>query len=71
MAVGDPDLRPLSTRTAAVAAGHIGRGPNLIDEDEAFGIKRGLTIEPILAPLYDIRPVLLAGVRSLFLCVWP
>ncbi|RXH42329.1 hypothetical protein XH94_03080, partial [Bradyrhizobium zhanjiangense] len=28
----------------------------LIDEDEALGIKRRLALEPILAPLYDVRP---------------
>jgi len=59
------------SRTAAVAAGHVGRRPSLIDEDEALGIKRGPTVEPVLPPLHDVRPVLLADVRGLFLRVVP
>src|SRR5215475_3869245 len=71
MAVRNSDLQTLSTRTAAVAAGHVGRSPGLIDEDEALGIKRGLAVEPILPPRHDIWPVLLTRVRGLFLRVMP
>jgi len=66
MAMRNPDLQPFSTWTAAVAAGHVGRSPSLIDEDKTLGIKSGLAVDPILPPLYDVRAVLLAGVRGLF-----
>lgn len=54
MVVRNSDLQTLSTRTAAVAAGHVGRSPGLIDEDETLGIKRGLAVEPILPPGHDV-----------------
>jgi len=50
MAMGNPAFQPLSAQTAAVAAGHVGRGPGLIDEDEALGIKSGLAVAPVLPP---------------------
>jgi len=33
MAMRNSDLEPFSTWTAAVAAGHVGRSPSLIEED--------------------------------------
>ena len=45
---------------------HIGRGPGLIDEDEALGIEIELHLEPGLAALRDVRPILFAGVCGLF-----
>ena len=38
---------------------------------QRFGIKLGLVIEPSLACGLYIRALLLAGMRGLFLCVWP
>jgi hypothetical protein len=52
-----------------MAARHVGRGPSLIDEDEPLGIEIQLSLEPILASLYDVRTILLACVRGLFLRV--
>ena len=46
-----------------MAAGHVRRGPGLVDEDEALGIKVELPFEPLLA--------LLDGMASLFLRVMP
>ena len=58
--------QPLALRRAAVLARHIGRGPGLVDEDEALGIEIELAVEPVLAPLQDVRAILLARVRGLF-----
>ena len=51
--------------------GHGCGGPGLVDEDEALGIEVELPFEPLLAPLQDIRAVLLAGVTGLFFRVIP
>src|SRR3954462_13784717 len=52
-----------------VVPGHGGGSPGLIDEHQPRGIKVELALEPGLAPLADIRPVLLGGMRRLFLRV--
>jgi dTDP-4-amino-4,6-dideoxygalactose transaminase len=56
---------------AAMAAGHVGRGPCFVDEDETFGFQIDLAVEPIVPLLQDIGPVLLAGMASLFFRVMP
>ena len=61
----------LSARTPSMAARHLGRCPGLIHEHEPLGVEIELAIEPGLAPLQDVGPVLLAGVRGLFLRVQP
>ena len=61
----------LTACAAAKAARHIGRCPGFVDEDEAFGVKIELTVEPVLPPLQDVRPILLGGVRGLFFHVIP
>ena len=66
---------PLGSETAlgaaAMAAGHIGRGPRLVDEHQPLGIKVELAVEPLFALLQDVRPVLLDCMASLFLRVMP
>jgi len=59
----------LAARTTAVAARHVGRGPGLVDEDEALRIEIGLALEPVLPAFQDVGTALLAGVRRLFLSV--
>lgn len=54
-----------------MSAGHIGLGPGFVDEDETLGIQVDLPVEPGLTLAQDIRSVLLAGVRGLFLRVSP
>lgn len=54
-----------------MAAGHVGRGPGLVDEDEALGVEVELAVEPGLALAQDVRAVLLARVPDLFLRVIP
>src|SRR3954465_4311261 len=52
-----------------VVPGHGGGSPGLTDEHQPRGIKVELALEPGLAPLADIRPVLLGGMRRVFLRV--
>jgi hypothetical protein len=54
-----------------MAAGHVGGGPRLIDEDEALRIEVDLAVEPFPALLQDVGAVLLDGMASLFLRVMP
>jgi len=39
-------------------------------EHKAFRVEIELSLEPVLAPLHDVRSILLAGVRGLFLRVF-
>ena len=54
-----------------MAAGHVGGGPRLVDEDEAFRFQIDLAVEPVPALLQDVGTVLLDGMASLFLRVIP
>jgi hypothetical protein len=54
-----------------MAAGHVGGGPSLVDEDEALGFEVDLAIEPVLALSQDVGTVLLDRVPGLFLRVIP
>ena len=54
-----------------MAAGHVGGGPGLVDEDETLGFKIDLAVEPMLALPQDVRAVLLDRVPGLFLRVIP
>jgi len=46
--------------------GHVGGRSGLVDEDQPSRIKIKLARKPRLAPLADVRPVLLGGMRGLF-----
>jgi hypothetical protein len=67
--VRDADPKASPTRSPPVAPGHVGGSPGLVDEHQPLGIKVELALEPGLAPLADIRAVLLGGMRRLFLRV--
>ena len=56
---------------AAMAAGHVGRGPCFADEHEAFGFQIDLAVKPVVPLLQDIGPILLDCMSSLFLRVMP
>ena len=49
-----------------MAAGHVGGGPGLTDEDEALGFEVDLAIEPVLALPQDVGTVLLDRVPGFF-----
>ena len=66
MAIGPRGGQPLATRTATVAAGHIGLGPRLINEYEPVGIKLALGALPACAPPHDVRALLLGGRETFF-----
>ncbi len=71
MAVGDGGPATLTALGSAPQTGHLGRSAGLVDEDELFGIKIGLGVEPGLAAEGDIRPLLFGGVRRFFLKLIP
>ena len=54
-----------------MAAGHVGRGPRLVDEHEALWFEVDLFLEPVQALLQDVGAILLNRVASLFLRVMP
>lgn len=49
-----------------MAAGHVGGGPRLVDEGEAFGSKVDLSVKPVLTLPQDVGTVLLDRVAGLF-----
>lgn len=51
---------------AAMAAGHVGRGPRLIDEDQAFRLQIELAVEPAPPLAQDVGTVLLDRVPGLY-----
>ena len=59
----------LASGRAAIAAGHLGRGSAFVDEDQALGVEIGLPIEPGYASPGDVRSILFASMRRLFLSV--
>ncbi|GEO01975.1 hypothetical protein FHS92_003593 [Sphingobium subterraneum] len=63
--------QPLTLGATAVAAGHVGGGPGLVDENEAFGFEVDLSVEPALALPQDVGTILLDRVPGLFLRVIP
>ena len=64
VAVGAGGAQPLAPGTAAMAAGHVGLGPGLIQEHEPARIKLALLALPP-AP-GDVRPLLLGGHQAFF-----
>jgi hypothetical protein len=54
-----------------MAARHVGRRPGFVDEHQPVGVEVevDLVLEPVPATAQDVGPVLLGGVRGLFLRV--
>ena len=71
MAVREAHPQALAFGAPPVTAGHVGGGPGLVDEDEAFGFEVDLTVEPVPALSQDVGAVLLDRVPGLFLRVIP
>src|SRR5215203_2993835 len=59
----------LPARGPSVAPGHVRGGPGLVDEHQPRRVEIQLALKPRLAPLADVGPVLLGGMRRLFLRV--
>ena len=65
MAVRDRRPASLAPRGPAAEPRHLGRRAGLVDEDEFRRVEVELPLGPGLAPLQDVRTVLLGGVRRL------
>ena len=66
VAVGDGGDDPLTAPGPAVAARHVGRGPGLVDEHQAFRADRRLSLPPGDPRSSDVRALLLGRVLGLF-----
>ena len=55
----EPHPQALAFGAAAVAAGHVGRGPGFVDEHEPLGIEVELAVEPVVPLPQDVGAVLL------------
>jgi hypothetical protein len=69
MTVRNGGAATLAARRPATKPRHLRRKAALIDEDQAFGVKIVLAVDPILARGLYISARLLAGMGGLFLCV--
>jgi hypothetical protein len=49
-----------------MAAGHVGLGPGLVDEDQAGRVNPALILSPLSPSPCDVGPILLAGVQAFF-----
>ena len=58
--------QPRAAAAAAMAAGHIGFGPGLVDEYQAPGVKPALMRLPSGPAAGDVGAILLAGVQNFF-----
>jgi hypothetical protein len=56
--------QPLAAAATPVGADHLGRGPGLVDEDQAGCIKECLTSLPEVPGLGHVGPFLLGGMQS-------
>jgi hypothetical protein len=71
MTVRDRAVQAFAAPAAAIAAGHVGGGTGLVDEDQtpgAHGVLLGAPVGPLLG---DVRPVLLLCPPRLLLSVSP
>jgi hypothetical protein len=66
MAVREAHPQPLTLPAAAMAAGHVGGSPRLVDEDKALRGEIDLALEPFPPLFQDVGPVLLDCMASLY-----
>ena len=66
MAVRDLGCEPAAARRPAPQGGHVGLGPGLVDEDQAFRIDLALILLPLRASAGDVRTVTFAGDDAFF-----
>ena len=69
MAMRHADPQALAAERSAVAPGHVGGGPCLVDEDQPLRVEIELILEPLLTSLQDVGAILFGRVRGLFLRV--
>ncbi|WP_432715821.1 hypothetical protein [Xanthobacter autotrophicus] len=60
----DPQAFPATAAT--MATGYVGGDPGFVDEDEPFGVRIQLAVEPGPTLFLDIGAVLLGRARGLF-----
>ncbi len=65
-ALGNLGDQPFAAQRPSMAAGHIGLGPGLVDEDETRGIKLVLIPFPLCPPPCDVGTILFAGAQAFF-----
>ena len=66
MSAGSLGEQRLPLAAPAMGWCHICLGPGLIDKDEAFRRRSFLILLPLLAPVRNVRPILLAGEYGFF-----
>ena len=71
MALRNAGPQPFASWSPSAQARHVGRRSRLVDEDEPLWVEVELALEPGLAPLQNIRPILLRRMGGLFLTVRP
>ena len=71
MALGYEEPAALAARGVAVAAGHVGGGRRLVEEDELVVVEVGLSLEPRLTRRPHVGPLLLSRVLRPFLRLIP
>src|SRR5665213_3155557 len=71
MAVRDRGTASFTTLGPPAQPRHLGRCGGLVDEDQFLGIEIELSVEPCATAALDVRALLLAGMRRLFLNVMP
>ena len=69
VAVRDGGAQSLAARRPTAGAGHVGRGPGLVDKHQAVGVEIELPLEPFPAPRQDVGALLLGRMRRLFFSV--
>jgi len=71
MTMGAGGMHPLTSLAATPQPGQVGLGPRFVEEDEPPGIEARLAPPPRPPRPGDVRAVLLAGAKCLFLYVSP
>ena len=66
VAVRKAHPQALAPGAAAMAAGHVGRGPGFVDKHEPLGVEVELAIEPVMPLAQDVGPVLFDRMPSLY-----
>ena len=66
MPMRDGRQQAQAARAPAVAPGHVGAGPGLVEEHQALGIERRLAADEDAPRLGDVSALLLGGVQAFY-----